>query len=51
MKAKTAINVLAVICMLFVAWVVISIIDVYAHNLTTCEYLPFNIFSVLYGIN
>lgn len=50
MKAKTIINVLAVISAVFLLWGAISIIDVIAHNLTTCEYLPFNIFTVLYGI-
>lgn len=50
MKAEKVINVLAAISVLFLAWVAISYIDVIAHNLTMCEYLPFNIFSVLYGI-
>lgn len=28
-------------------WVIVSIIDIILHNLTTCEYMKYNIFSLL----
>ncbi len=34
-------------CVLFLVWFVISYLDIVAHNLTTQQYLTFNIFRFI----
>lgn len=38
--------IVAVLVLLAGLWVIVSIIDIVLHNLTTCEYMKYNIFSL-----
>lgn len=47
---KAVCNAVIVLEVLFLLWVLVSFIDINAHNLTTCEYMPWNFFIVFFGI-